>query len=1032
VSAFTDGLREGWANTRRSARNAPATTRRVLRDPRSIVAGAPLAPLVVLYGHTLIDAVDRAGFNVILPEIKNEFGLDLQAASSIASVSILVALLLSVPVAFWSERTRHRTWFLAAGALIAGLFAGVSGLATGVALFVVARGAFGLGLRLNDPVQSSLMADYYAVNTRPTIFAGRSITQNVGQLAGPLFFGITAELFGWRAAVLAVALPSLALAVWSWRLREPVRGAPERAALGLTGADAEVEEEPPTFEEALQILRRVGTIRRLWHALPFLIGGLTSFAVLFPLYLEEVFGLGPAQRGVIGAINEPVGIVALLFAIPISVRYLQSGQPERLFRMLGVSSTVVAVSIGVMALAPNLAVLIAASLVLQAAAALLAPGVATLFAMITPPRVRTVGYAFGALWALPGLLMLPVAGGLGDALGLRWGMLVGLPIFMIGAFMVAGSGGAFRADMHATLVAAGAAAEARRARAEGRTKLLVCRGVDLAYGQVQVLFDVDFDVEEGEMVALLGTNGAGKSSLLRAISGTAPPSSGTILFDGRDITQAGAVQTSSLGIVQVPGGRGVFPTMTVGENLRVATWLYRREPEHVEAGVARVLEMFPVLRERFDTPAGNLSGGEQQMLTLAQAFVARPRLLLIDELSLGLAPTVVQQLLEVVRAIHAEGVTIVLVEQSVNVALTVCDRAVFLEKGEVRFQGPTSELLDRPDVLRSVFLEGAAAVTGANGHTGPSPAAEPVAPARTRRRIDHDQLAELGIELPVLLEARGLTKHFGGITAVDEVSLRLHQGEILGLIGSNGAGKTTIFDLLSGFLAPDAGVILLDGIDVTAWTPDQRARARLGRSFQDARLFPALTVTEAIAVALERHVLVPDVLSAAFYLPAARESEDRIADRVDELIELMGLEAFRDKFVAELSTGSRRIVDLACTLAHQPRVVLLDEPSSGIAQRETEALGPVLLRVQRETNTSLLVIEHDMPLISSISDRLVALEAGRQIAEGAPRAVLEDPRVIASYLGTDESVIARSGSRAATNGKRRRRQLVASTGRTRS
>jgi branched-chain amino acid transport system ATP-binding protein len=268
----------------------------------------------------------------------------------------------------------------------------------------------------------------------------------------------------------------------------------------------------------------------------------------------------------------------------------------------------------------------------------------------------------------------------------------------------------------------------------------------------------------------------------------------------------------------------------------------------------------------------------------------------------------------------------------------------------------------------------------------------------------------------VVLEGEGLVRAFGGIRAVDGVSLQLRRNEILGLIGTNGAGKTTIFDLLTGSLPVDRGRIRLHGVDVTTRSADARARLGLGRSFQDARLFPALTVTEAIAVALERHLEVRDPMSTLLRLPVAKDAERDIATQVDELIALLNLEAFRDKFVGELSTGSRRIVDLACCLAHRPTVLLLDEPSSGIAQRETEALGPLLLRVHRELGTSLLVIEHDMPLVSSIADRLVALEAGRVICEGRPDDVLADERVIASYLGTDEATIERSG-RLTTTGR---------------
>ena len=520
--------------------------------------------------------------------------------------------------------------------------------------------------------------------------------------------------------------------------------------------------------------------------------------------------------------------------------------------------------------------------------------------------------------------------------------------------------------------------------ADDRPALLRCDGVSVAYDRVQVLFGVDLDVHEGEIVALLGTNGAGKSTLLRAISGLVHASAGHITFDGDDITGDSPGETVRRGIVQMPGGRAVFPTLSVEENLRAAAWAYRHEPEYVQAATAEVLERFPRLAERIDQLAGNLSGGEQQMLGIGMAFIAKPRLLMIDELSLGLAPAIVEGLLEMVRAIHARGTTVILVEQSVNVALTVAQRAVFMEKGQVRFSGPTADLLQRDDIMRAVFLSGA---------VGELPEETPTTAAST----------------DVVLAVSRLRVTFGGITAVNDVSFDLHRGEILGLIGPNGAGKTTIFDLVSGYLTPESGTVLLDGIDVTAWSPDRRALAGLGRSFQDARIFPSLTVAENIALALERHLAVRDHLAAGLHLPANGIQEEHVAWTVNDLIELMGLGTYRRKLVRELSTGTRRIVDLAMALAHDPSVLILDEPSSGIAQAETEALLPLLRQIQREAACSMLVIEHDMPLISAVSDRMLALELGAVIAEGAPSDVLEHPRVLASYLGTDERIVQRSG-----------------------
>ena len=517
--------------------------------------------------------------------------------------------------------------------------------------------------------------------------------------------------------------------------------------------------------------------------------------------------------------------------------------------------------------------------------------------------------------------------------------------------------------------------------------LLQVRRVEVSYGQLQVLFGVDLDVAEGEIVALLGTNGAGKSTLLAAISGLVMPNAGHVTFDGEDITRLDPAATARLGIAQMPGGRSVFPTLSVEENLRVGGWLLRKDGAAQRAAVGEALELFPRLAERRGTAAGDLSGGEQQMLGLAMAFLVRPRLLVIDELSLGLAPTIVAQLLAVVRRIRETGTAVLLVEQSLTVALDVADRAYFLERGEVRFAGAAADLAGRSDLLRSIFLRAAPAVVTEHAPELPPPT----------------------FDVPAL-EAQGLVRRYGGIVAVDDVSLAVRHGEVLGIIGPNGAGKTTIFDLLSGFQQPDRGSVLVAGEDVTALPAHARAARGLGRSFQDARLVPALSVAENIALGLERHIPVRDHLAALLNLPGIVESEQDVAWTVADLVELVGLGPHRDKLVRELSTGTRRIVDLAMGLAHSPSVLLLDEPSSGIAQRETEALGPLLLRLRDETGCALLVIEHDMPLVTSISDRMLALDLGRVIAEGTPAEVVSHPVVVASYLGTDQVAIQRSGA----------------------
>jgi branched-chain amino acid transport system ATP-binding protein len=502
-----------------------------------------------------------------------------------------------------------------------------------------------------------------------------------------------------------------------------------------------------------------------------------------------------------------------------------------------------------------------------------------------------------------------------------------------------------------------------------------------------VLFGVDIGVDDGGIMALLGTNGAGKSTVLRVVSGLLSPTAGRVTFDGRDITALDPIARVKAGIALVPGGRGVFATLSVRDNLRLASWLYRRDTAAYREALARVDALFPTLADRLDVAAGDLSGGQQQMVAIAQGLISRPRLLMIDELSLGLAPTVVAALVGVIRQINRDGTTVLIVEQSVNLATAMADDAVFMEKGQVRFAGPTAELTSRDDIVRAVFLR-------------PDAAARP-AVARQREVADATPR----------LSTRGLGVSFGGVRAVDEVDIDVVDDGILGIIGSNGAGKTTLFDLCSGFVAPDRGRVTLDGADVTRMPSAQRAVRGLGRTFQDARLFPSMTVTEVLATALERHLDVREPLSYIFRVGAVSDSESDVAYTVDELLELMNLGRYRDAFVSELSTGTRRIVELGCAIAHAPRVLLLDEPSAGIAQREVEALRDVLLQVRADTDAALAIVEHDIPLLSSMCDSLVCMHLGRVIARGTPDEVLADPLVVSSYLGTDDIAIERSGTR---------------------
>ena len=992
---------------------APTITPTKLRGGRAITAGASVVPLAVLFTLNFVDEFDQIAFSALAPEIRDAFGLTDAGITNLRGITGLLTLLAALPLGVLADRV-NRVKVSIAAALLWGIASVLTGVVGAVFLLYLVRLGSGLGRIINEVVHPSLLGDYYEPKAHPRVFGVHRMANSLGAIAGPIA-GIVAGALNYRAAFFLLAIPTgISLLFAVTKLREPKRGQSIDAAL----ADATEDEEKVGFAEARRQVFAVRTMKRLYTGAFFFGLGTFQLGTLLSLYFEREYAFGPEARGFVQALFGVGTIAGLLIGSRLASQASLTGRIERLPVVIGGAFAPFAAGMVLLSVAPFVGVALLAAFILSAGVGMYQPAYYSVVGSVSPPKVRSQAYAYAiVIYGLGGLTYLVLFGmfggeesanyrGLAFALGL---------ITSIAGFVATSARSSVARDYEQAAMSMAAGAALRKALAAGGPDrpLLICKGVDVKYDTVQILFGVDVEVKENEIVALLGTNGAGKSTLLKAISGLVDPVGGAIFFDGRDITHADAVQAAQAGIVQVPGGKAVFPTLTVEEHFKAGTWLFAKEdPKDVQARIDEVLVQFPRLAERWDQLAGNLSGGEQQQLALGMAFVAKPKLLIIDELSLGLAPTIVELLLKMVRAIHAQGCTIILVEQSVNVALTIADRAYFLEKGEVRFSGPTAELLERGDILRSVFLEGAGSVadgSGArsNGAQALAGDAAPVLPA-TYARLD-GTLSEVG--QPVM-EVAGLTKRFGGIRAVNDVTFSLQPGEILGLIGPNGAGKTTIFDLLSGLISLDSGKIHFRGVDVTSWGPDRRAMLGLGRSFQDARIFPSLTVAENVALGLERHIECRDHLAGLLGLPAMLSSEEDVAYTVEDLIDLMSLGAYRDKFVSELSTGSRRIVDLAMAIAHDPTVLILDEPSSGIAQRETEALGPLLKRIQREAGCAMLIIEHDMPLITGVSDRMIALELGAVMCEGTPDEVISNPQVVSSYLGGDVDVINRSGARA--------------------
>jgi len=301
-----------------------------------------------------------------------------------------------------------------------------------------------------------------------------------------------------------------------------------------------------------------------------------------------------------------------------------------------------------------------------------------------------------------------VSGFLTDAIGVRGTVIaLGVPSAIIGGALLMNGARFIRNDL--SLVVEELLEEKdehqRRFVNKEAVPLLQIANIDFSYGPVQVLFGVDFEVRKGETVALLGTNGAGKSTALRVISGLAVPERGVVRLNGQNITYVSPeMRAKYLSIMQLPGGYGVFGNLTVDQNLAVSARLNAENRIEVAARMAAVYDLFPELATNRKQIAASMSGGQQQMLALGRVLIHEPELLMIDELSLGLAPLVVQRLLEVVEELKARGQTMIIVEQSLNVAIALADRAIFLEKGQVRFEGSTDGLMERGDLARAVFF----------------------------------------------------------------------------------------------------------------------------------------------------------------------------------------------------------------------------------------------------------------------------------------------------------------------------------------
>ena len=682
--------------------DAPMSLREALRigGTRTIVVVGLLSALAL---------VDNGIFNVLAPDIQSSLGISDTVLGAIGGATGVLFVIGAIPMSSLADRTSRKRLLALTMSIWAVVIAVTGAVQNALQMFVARLGA-GIGQSAQLPVTAPLLVDQYPINARSRIFAVSGGAQSIGTMIAPFLAGgiaaIAGDDAGWRWAFLALGIVTFPIALAANAIPEPRRGRFEMQSVLGEELPPEEDELPISLSVAFERLRQIRSFYYFLVGMAALGFALFSTPLFLNLYFDEELGLSAFERGV----------VATIVAVPTLVAIAIAGRrADDLFRRsppaaMAFIGLLVALFGGGLVLAmwmPNIwwvvPVLALATACARAAFTILPAVVST----IIPYRLRARGTAMIGIYVfLFGSFFGSVLTGLlSDAYGTRTALaIIVLPSTLIGGALIAMGARYIRQDV--TMVV-----EELREEQEERTRMqqegadvpvLQVRNLDFSYGKVQILFDVNFDVHEGETLALLGTNGAGKSTLLRVISGLGVAERGVVRLRGRTMTYADPELRVRIGVVQLIGGGATFPPLTVRENLQAAAFLYRREEQ--ERRIAAAIAHFPMLQDRFDQPARSLSGGQQQMVALAMTLVHEPDVLIIDELSLGLAPVVVQQVLEVVQRLRDTGLTMIIVEQSLNVALAIADRAIFMEKGQIRFEGSTAELAARDDLARAVFL----------------------------------------------------------------------------------------------------------------------------------------------------------------------------------------------------------------------------------------------------------------------------------------------------------------------------------------
>jgi len=683
-------------------------------EPLSISEGLARGGWLMFVVFTLMFSLDQFTLNAVQtiePELRRTFHLSSGGAVFITSASSLFYVLGAIPMGWLADRTKRVPIVGVAGVLTA-VFTFLSGIAVNSFMFFWMVALTGIA-RANDiAVQPPLLADNYPIGVRARLSASLNTAGNLIGNLGYIAVGVIAAWVGgtegWRWALIVLSVPGIIVALFAFLIKEPPRGQFEKEdVLGEVIEDEHSAQ--PSMEAAFARLKKIATIRSSIAAFAAL--GFLAFAMggLQVLYLNDTLHVtNVAHRGIILGL---AGYAAVPFLYPVGAYFDKAYRrnPQKALIIVGLLLLPAALFIPLQFSTNSVTWFVIWGIPQSVLGACAFAMVTPVLQAVCPYRLRGLGVAMGVMYVvlIGGFSGSILAAFFTNAIGVRSTViLLGVPTSIIGSLLLINGSRHIRHDLSLVVEELlEEQEEMRKRQADGaRTPVLQVANIDFSYGVVQVLFDVNFEIYRGECVALLGTNGAGKSTILRVISGLEVPERGVVRLNGRNITFVSPESRVRHGIVQLPGGKGVFPSLTVEQNLLVSSRLLKGTNAEIKARVDKIVDIFPELGERLRQQARSLSGGQQQMLALGRVLIHDPEILLIDELSLGLAPVVVQRMLELVDQLKARGQTMIIVEQSLNVAMAISDRAIFLEKGEVKFEGSARDLVERDDLARAVFF----------------------------------------------------------------------------------------------------------------------------------------------------------------------------------------------------------------------------------------------------------------------------------------------------------------------------------------